>query len=261
VEYLDGDFIDAITREVIDIDESEFFDKCDWTVAYSPLTESWISYYSFKPNYYVNYHNYFQTGLNTNDATFGLWSHLSFLSSYQVFYGSINPFTIEYPNQTQLVNSVIHDVEFYLDVRKYYNKYDFTDIYGTGFNKAVVYNNHQNTGLLNLVPQKENDMRQLVDFPKFNADSIDILQSEIHNKWSFNYLYNAIKNEKSGLPVWINDCSQVEKTLDDRLLNYKSTFKDRMRGDYFLIRLTQDVESRYKMLFRFAIDQRDFYEQ
>lgn len=246
---------------VLDFTDEEFFEDCSWTVAYSPLTESWISYYSFKPNYYVNYHNYFQTGLNTDDVTFGLWSHLSFLSSYQVFYGQLYPFTIEYPNQTQLVNSVIQDVEFYLDVRKYYNKYDYTDIYGQGFNKAVIYNNHQNTGLLNLFHQKENDMRQLLDYPKFNSDSIDILQSEIHGKWSFNYLYNSIKNEKAGLPVWKNDCSQVDKFLDSRLLNYRSTYRDRMRGDYFLVRLTQDIESRYKMLFRFAFEKRHLYEQ
>lgn len=261
VEYVEGDFVDAVTRDVIDIETSDYFTPCHWTVAYSPLTESWISYYSFKPNYYVNYHNYFQTGINTTGDTFGLWSHLSFLSSYQVFYGELYPFTIEYPNQTKLVSSILHDVEYYLDVRKYYNKYDYTDVYGSGFNKAVVYNNYQNTGLLNLVHQKENDMRQVLDYPSFNSDSIDILQSEIHNKWSFNYLYNAIKDEKAGLPIWLNDCPQIEKTLDGRLLNYKPSYKDRMRGDYFLIRLTQDMESRYKMIFRFALEERNYYEQ
>ena len=151
--------------------------------------------------------------------------------------------------------------EFYLDVRKYYNKYDFSDIVGYGFNKAVVYNNFQNTGQLELVTQKGNSQKQLLDYPKYNSLSTSILQSEIAGKWSFNWLYNQIRDEKSGLPLWINDCAQINKELNSKLFNYKNKFKDRLRGDYFLIRLTQDMESRYKMLFRYAFDNRDYFEQ
>lgn len=241
----------------------DYFKDCSWTIAYSPLTKSWISYYSFKPNYYVNYHNYFQTGLNFPDdmMEFGLWSHLSFLSSYQVFYGKLYPFTVEYPLSTKMTNSLVHNIEYWLDVRKYYNKYDFSDIYGVGFNKAVVYNNHQNSGYVNLITQEKNNLQQMMQYPKHNSDNIEVLQTELHGKWSFNYLYNLIRDEKAGLPIWIYNCPQTEKIIDNRLLDYRSNFKDRLRGDYFLTRLTQDLESRYKLLFRFSVDTRDYYEQ
>jgi hypothetical protein len=247
--------------DVVDLDNSEYFENCSWTIAYSPLTKTWISYYSFVPNYYVGYNDYFQTGINKEGDEFGLWSHFSFLSSYQVFYGKLYPFTIEYVNQTRATNSTIQTVEYYLDVRKYYNKYDFSDIVGYGFNKAVVYNNFQNTGQLELVTQKGNSQKQLLDYPKYNAASTSILQSEIAGKWAFNWLYNQVRDEKSGLPLWINDCAQINKELNSKLFNYKNKFKDRLRGDYFLIRLSQDIESRYKMLFRYAFDNRDYYEQ
>jgi len=247
--------------DVVDLDNSEYFENCSWTIGYSPLSKTWISYYSFIPNYYVGYNDYFQTGINKEGDEFGLWSHFSFLSSYQVFYGKLYPFTIEYVNQTRASNSTIQTVEFYLDVRKYYNKYDFSDIVGYGFNKAVVYNNFQNTGQLELVTQKGNSQKQLLDYPKYNSLSTSILQSEIAGKWSFNWLYNQIRDEKSGLPLWINDCAQINKELNSKLFNYKNKFKDRLRGDYFLIRLTQDMESRYKMLFRYAFDNRDYFEQ
>lgn len=240
--------------------DSDCFSPCHWTVAYSPLTQTWISYYSFTPNYYVGYHDYFQTGMNTNDDRFGLWSHFSFLSSYQVFYGDIFPFTVEYSTGSQNVNSVLHSVEYWMDVRKYYNKYDFADVVGYGFTKAVVYNAHQNSGVLNLFHKKNNDIRQDLEFPRNNVNSIDILQTEQNGKWSFNTFYNIVRRENSGLPIWRFDCSQINKVLDDRLLDYRSSYKDRLRGDYFLVRLTQDIESRFKFLFRFGSDKRNYYE-
>lgn len=262
IELVDGEFV-VREKIIVDVKDGEYFEDCSWTIAYSPLTGSWISYYSFKPNYYIAYNNYFQTGINfSNDENeVGLWSHLPFLSSYQVFYGKLYPFTIEFASPTKYSQSVLTGIEYWLDVRKYYNKWDFTDVFGTGFNKAVVYNSFQNSGLLELVHQKNNDLSQQITYPKFNTDSITILQSELASKWNFNYIYNLIKNERAGLPIWINDCAQIDKTLDSRLLDYRNNYKDRLRGDYFLTRLTQDVESRFKMLFRFSIDTRNYYDQ
>ena len=254
------DTISDITN--VDISDTDYFEECSWTVAYSPLTKTWISYYSFKPNYYISYNEYFQTGINNSAISeeIGVWSHHSFLSSYQVFYGKLYPFVIEFATPTQFADSRLTTVEYWLDIKKYYNKYDSSDIYGIGFDKAVVYNNQNNTGMLNLKFNENNNMRNQLLYPKFNTDSIDILQTEINGKWSFNYLYNNIRNERSGLPVWINDCSQIEKTLNTKLFNYKNSFKDRLRGDYFMIRLYNTLHSRYKMLFRFNTDSREFQD-
>ena len=122
----------------------------------------------------------------------------------------------------------------------------------------MIYNSYQNTGQLELIPHKKNDLSQSINYPKHNATSIEILQSEIVGKYSFNYLYNSIKNESSGLPIWLNDCTQVGKDLNNKLLNYKPMLKDRMRGEYFIQQLSQDKESRYKMIYRAAVDKRDY---
>lgn len=247
----------------VELTDTTIFEECSWTAAYSPLTKSWVSYYSFKPNYYIGLTDYFQTGINysTNASQLGLWSHLPFLSSYQVYYGTLYPFTVEFAVPSKYSNSIMQSIEYMLDVRKYYDKYDYADIYGIGFNQAIVYNNHQNSGLLNLHHQKENDARQLINYPKHNNNSIDILQSCIDNKWSFNYLYNLIRSDRSGLPVWNFDISQVEKVIDHRLLDYRPTFKDRLRGSYFKVQLSNTLESRYKFIFQYAIDERNYYEQ
>lgn len=248
--------------KVISTYDEEYFEECSWTLAYSPLTKAWISYYSFLPNYFIGYNDYFQTGTNYSEeeSQIGLWSHLSFLSSYQVFYGKLFPFTIETPVASKLVDSVLQSVEYWMESRKYFDKYNSTDVVGFGFNKAWIYNNYQNSGLLNLVFQEIDNMYQSVNYPKHNPTSTDILQTETNGKWTFNYFYNIIKKENSGLPIWKYDCSQIDKILDDRLLDYRNSYKDKLRGDYFLLRLTQDVESRFKMIYRFSATKQDFYE-
>jgi hypothetical protein len=247
----------------VELGDKNYFEDCSFTIAYNPILKTWISYYSFKPNYYVGYNNFFQSGINysADKSEIGLWSHLPFLSSYQVFYGKRYPFIIEYPIQTKLTASNVSHVEYWLDVRKYYEKHNFANIYGIGFDRAYVYNDHQNSGQLNLVVQNDNDMRQSLIYPQHNATSIDILQSEIGGKYSFNYIYNLIKNEKSGLPIWLYDCAQINKQLDHRLLDYTYNLKDRLRGDYQLVRLENNQNTRFKFLFRFGVDTKNYYEQ
>jgi hypothetical protein len=250
-------------RILITLGDPDYFIDCSWTIAYNPLLKVWVSYYSFLPNYYLNYNDYFQTGYNTvlDPAEFGTWSHFPFLSSYQVFQGKLYPFIVEYPIASQMVNSQLTHIEYMLDIRKYYDKHNYTDVVANGFNKAVIYNTFQNTGLLNLVRQNDDDMYQMTSYPKHNANSIDILQTEMNGRWTFNYLYNAIAKERAGLPIWKEDCPQINKELDNRLLNYANTYKDYLRGTNFIVRLINDSESRFKMLLRWAIDNRKYYEQ
>ena len=179
----------------ISLQDPTYFEDCSFTIAYSPISKTWISYYSFKPDYYIAYNDYFQTGLNNSaDSTeLGLWSHLLTNNSYQVFYGKIHPWIVELPSQEQLTNSIMQNVEYWLDVRKYFNRYDFAERDDLGFNKAWVYNHNKNSGQLNLIQSIPNNLKQKLDFPIFNTDSIDILATNKFKKWSFNYIYDITK--------------------------------------------------------------------
>lgn len=247
-------------RTEIFLHNPTYFVNCCFTLAYSPLTETWISYYGFHPNYYLGFENYFKTGKNydVNTEKEGLWSHLPFLSSYQVFYGERQPFIVEYALPSKGARSTLQDINYWLDVRKYYNRYDVADVKNVGYNKVFVYNNYQNTGQLNLIAKTGNDLSQEFEYPKHNATTIDILQTEEVGRYSFNYLYNALKSDSNGIPIWINDANEIHKSLNQGILNMSARFQDRLQGDYFLVRLQQDAESRYKMIHRFSTDKRDF---
>jgi len=244
----------------ISLTDTDYFDKAHWTVAYSPLTKSWISYYAFHPFYYISLDDHFKTGLNIlGDTKHGLWSHYPLVSSYQVFYGERHPFIVEFSTGSIFERGKMNSLAFWLDSRKYTNLYDFSDKVGTGFDKLYIYNNFQNSGKLNLIFNKYNDRRLSLKYPKFNSDSIDITQTEYEGKWQINQFWNIVKNEKSGLPIWLNDNVNVLKTLNPPTLDYRATRKDMLLGDYFLNRLENTLESRYRMMFRVADFERSNY--
>lgn len=247
-------------RVYVELNNETYFTNASWTVAYSPITKGWISYYSFTPNYYVSLNEYFQTGVNKlGNKSHGVWSHFPFLSSYQVFYGELHPFIIEYVEGTKATHSMVETVSYWMDVRKYTNKYDYTNVFAKSFNKAYIYNDFQNTGLLELTPQNVNDRTQVRNFPNYNGQSTGILQSKVNNKWSFNHIYNAVKNEKAGLPHWLNDIVNINKEVNTTQLDMTARRKDRIRGEYFLTRLIQDNDSRFKMLFRIQTNKVNYY--
>lgn len=247
-------------RLYVDLKNESYFINASWTIAYSPITKGWISYYSFTPNYYNSLNEYFQTGVNNlGNKSHGLWTHFPFLSSYQVFYGDLYPFIVEYVEETKATHSTIESVSYWLDTRKYTNKYNYTNIFGKSFNKAYIYNDFQNTGLLLLTPQNTNDRSQVRNFPSYDGNSTGILQSEINNKWSFNHIYNAVRNEKSNLPIWLNDEVNIRKEVNNSQLDLSARRKDRVRGEFFITRLIQDEDSRFKMLFRLQSNKVNYY--
>lgn len=261
----DGFYIEISETEIekIHYSNEEYFQKAYFTVAYSFISEGWVSYYSFYPNYYNSLIDFFQTGINFGEDSSeeGLWTHNPMISSYQVFYGKKYPFEIEYPIKSNGANSFLEDVSFFLETRKYYNYYDSTNIFGKGFNKSYIYNHFQHSGMLNLVKQESNNMHQWSQYPKYNYDSIDILQSEteVGGYWSFNNILNHVKNERSGIPIFLNDVVNVNKEINIIAMDYRKRLRDRIRGDYFLVRLIQDDFTQYKMLFKLGKVNRQYY--
>ena len=260
----DGFYIETPDGNIkIHYSNEEYFKKAYFTIAFSFISESWVSYYSFHPNYYNSLIDFFQTGVNFSNETVseGLWTHNPMISSYQVFYGKKYPFEIEYPLKSNGASSFLENVSFYLETRKYYNYYDSVNIFGKGFNKSYIYNHFQHSGLLNLVKQESNNMQQWSKYPKYNSDSIDVLQSEteIGGYWSFNNILNHVKNERSGLPIFLNDDVNVGKEVNSLAMDYRKSLKDRIRGDYFLVRLIQDDFTQYKMLFKLGKVNRQYY--
>ena len=261
LEYKDGKFLNSSGIE-ISLADTNYFQDASFTLAYSLMAKSWISYYSFTPDFYINHHNFFQTGINRKLITevadeeeenkAGVWNHLSHNNSFQVFYGERFPFTIDMSYGGRYKNTRLQAINYWLDTQRKHNDYDFVEHRRIGFNKAWIYNHSQNSGELNLIPAERNNLKQKLDYPKTEGGVSYILATEENKKWSFNYFYNRVKNELNNIPIWKYDINQIEKTINPSALNYHQKWLDRLSGDWFNLRLTQDLESRYKLIFKFS---------
>ena len=243
----------------VSLQDARYFEDASFTMAYSFLTQSWISYYSFTPDYYINHQNYFQTGVNV-DKGFGLWSHLLTNKSYQVFYGEKFPWTVEMPFKNNMMNKTLNAVSYWLDSRRYHNDYDFAEKRNEGFNKAYVYNHSQNSGLLELNVAEKNNFFQQSSYPKMGDDSMQILATENDKRWSFNYFFNEVRNEFNNNPIWLWDKNSITKSINKSALDYRRPFKERLRGDWFTVMLTQDKDTRFKYILKWVNTQDNYYK-
>jgi len=257
LRFSEGKFLDGSLE--IDFSNEDYFKPCHFTIAYKPEYQSWISYYSFHPNFYNSFDNYFQTGYNNGSGS--LWSHLLTNQSYQVFNGIKQPWIVEYALANSMNNSNLNNIHYWLDTKRYSGRYDFSEKRGLGFNKAVVYNKSNNSGNLNLVKAEKNNLFQQTQYPKHNNTSLDILATEDDKKWSFNHTYNLVKDETNNIPIWLNDCNEILKQINIKSVSYTSNWKDRLRGDYFLVRLIQDLKTNFSMTLKWTTDNRNYYEQ
>lgn len=62
--YIEKDLNGVTITEIIDVTNTEFFCNKSWTLSYSLNTNSWISFHSYIPNFYISENNFFYSGLN-----------------------------------------------------------------------------------------------------------------------------------------------------------------------------------------------------
>lgn len=219
--------------------DEDYFEDVSWTLSYNPITGSFVSYHDFKPDYYIGYQNYFSTGLNfykNTEWTETLSSHLLTNKSYNVFYGEKFPFIAEIVVKNEYVTKVLDSVKVYLEAKRYQNEWDYAVNKNIGFSHATLYNSTNNSGRLNLFIEKT--LNSISKYPRTNSDSQDIQTVVKDEKQIFNYFYNRVKNEENNVEIWHNDKVRINKILNPHAVSFKGKKTlERMRGDYFLLRL------------------------
>ena len=243
----------------ISLTDELYFCNKSWTIGYSPATKSWISFYSFTPNYYVAHENYFQTGINYpqyQDVLPGIWNHLITNKSYQVFYGKLYPFITDVVVKEQLINKQLLSIEYQADFLRFQNDYDYFYNPGVTFNKMVIWSENRNTGNLELVPQVSNNLSQSVLYPIINSDSTSILVTRKENSWRVNQIFDLVKNKYSNVPPMVYDCHPYLKHVNPVAVQYnKPTFqKSRLTSDYYTLRFENDKYSNYKIINKWFLE-------
>ena len=115
------------------------------------------------------------------------------------------------------------------------------------FNKAVVYNERESSGNLELIVNN-GVLSQLSKYPKKTKDGQEILITYDDNKFNFNYFYNRVKSNFNNISLFTYDENQINKEVNKQALTYTGKkVLERMTGNMFLVRLTQDKSSQYDL--------------
>nr|DAJ54830.1 MAG TPA: stabilization protein [Caudoviricetes sp.] len=256
------DSVPVIVTEVltpISLPDPQYFEDVSWTVAFSLATGSWLSFYGFHPNYYINHNTYFQTGRNNSvdNVELGLWSHLLTNKSYQVFYGKKQKFSVEYPIKSDYVTKRLKGVKMWTEAKRYANDYDFSVTPTLTFNKSMIYNNVSCSGQL-ILDVQESNLFKVKDYPKTNTNNTqNILVTNKDNfQFTYDYIFNRIKYNTTNIPFLIQDKNQIEKSPNPSVIKfYGINPLKKMEGDWFLNRLVYDTDSRFSLTLKFVLNE------
>ena len=203
-----------------------YFEDASWTISYDPKSKGWLSFHDWHPELMIPGKNTFLTTMTQNNNQGSIWVHNTRCDSYCNYYGINYPFEIEYMmNTVQQVNT-IRSVEYILEVYKYdINCYDRFHILNANFDRAVVYNTEQVSGLLNLVLNPKNDPQLSVLYPIIQPTSIDIVFDKVEQKYRFNQFWDITDNRGEYTPsaqrmIWNTGSNGYIKTLNPSNLNY-----------------------------------------
>ena len=204
--------------------------------------------------------NYFKTGINysSDDSEIGIWSHLLTNKSYQVYYGKFYPWSISVPIKNTYTNNILQDLKIWSVSKRYHDNFDYAVWRKKSFNKIVIHNETNNSGLLHL---NYDDSIRKSKYPlKISRIEQGISATHSDNNISLNYFYNRVKKTENHLPVWNWDENEIINQLNPNAISFDSKkILERMRGDYFIVTLIQDHSSQFKSYFKWMVSKEQGY--
>lgn len=228
----------------ISVKDKKYFYNHSFTISYNFNTNSWTSFHSYIPNYYISQTDNFYSGISNE-----LWGHHLTNKSYQVFYGNKYPFQIELIDKYSVENKQLQSISYMMDAVRFHNK---DDQYNTivGFNKAIIYNNNQNSGLLELELTDNKDLFKNKLYPILDTYSTKILQVNKENKFSFNQFKD--RKNKTNVPSFIKSKNGVDEMLNIDVIGNNTFNYSPIMGNSNNIKLIQDKHTNYKLIFKLA---------
>jgi hypothetical protein len=174
-----------------------------------------------------------QSMVYTEKNTGCLWRHLTNPEIYNYYYGIIEPYIIEYPFSYQYNDEILQNVKDYTKAYRYWQNgqgvFNYNDRVETDdrwFNKAIVYNGQQSSGILELVPKPMHNLKEYLKYPMYNTDSKTITFTKSDNFYQYNTFWSLIKNKS--LPLFLTSCESlsIDKVVNQANMDYgKRSFK------------------------------------
>ena len=250
-EFYLGDTVVSVTNPL-------YFCNKSWTLSFNMNTKSWVSFHTYLPNYYIGDNNFYYSGM----PNIGMWKHLTNILLNNNFYGNIAPYVIEYPFAFQFHDEILQNVKDYTRAYQYlpipdgvYNDNAKIETDNYYFNKAVLYNGQQSTGVLKLVKKPMHNLAAYNQYPIYNADSKTILFTKSDSFYQYNTFWNVVKDKTQTLFNVTCESLSIDKVINQSNMDYgtRSYRKDPLRAKGLLIRHILDDRSDIHMVSQFII--------
>lgn len=249
--FNNGKFYD---KEIpVELTDKNYFCNKSFTVSFDFRNLSWISFHSYLPNFYVGWSNSFYSGLNI--ATPSLWKHLDNIQNLNNFYGEICPYILEYPYAFQFRDEILQNIKDYTKVLKYNEDGTYIETDNIYFNKAILSNSQQCSGILELVAKPKNNLSEYGKYPIYNLDSKTVIYTKSDNFYNYNTFWSMIKDKSQ--PIFINTCENlsVGKQLNQDNMDYskRSFKKEPLRAKELKVRHILDSRSDVSIVSQFIV--------
>jgi hypothetical protein len=158
-----------------------------------------------------------------------IWRHLTNIQLYNSYYGVTEPYIIEYPFAYSNQDEILQNVKDYTKAYEYisipdgvFNDNTRIETNNKWFNKAILYNGQQSSGVLTLVAKPLNDMRAYMQYPIFNTDSKTITYTKSDNFYQYNTFWALQKS--SQVPLFNTTCESlsIDKVINQSNMDYGS---------------------------------------
>lgn len=218
----------------------------NWCLSYKPKLESWVSFHSFTPRYFLSEANTYLSA----DAS-GIWRHNSEFN-YQTYYGQQVPFDVGLVVNNQYKNSELQNVELYTEFLT-------QQVYGSPiykvdkfFDKIFAYNNNGSTGLLPVFLKNLNNPNHSLN----QNTELNPIQIEVSRVQDSVFRFNKFENLR------VDHTNQPLLTLSDNGMDYTPESlsqsipphqREDIKGKWVKLHLRSETNTDHKILLQLLV--------
>lgn len=228
-----------------------------WTISFNLKKNTWGSWHSFMPNFYIQTTQWYFSWINGNNS---IWRH-NVLGNYQTYYGELKPFIIEYVLTDNILSNKLFDaITLQLESKKYdpISK-TFYDIDRNFFNQLIAYNSRQCTGVLNIIV-KDKESPDFIFNQVQNTNLQNIIADRNERNWSLNELRDMVSVKNA--PMFISDIKElqdeyfIDKKLNNAIIDFNKDWTqiESFRDKYLVVRFIFNKFADIKLITNFTIN-------
>lgn len=238
----------------ISLTNDTYFTDRSFTFSFGLDIQNYVSFHSYIPNYYIPDNIGMYMGWNDNHSD--IWTMSQDNTLFNNFRGDICPYILEFPYSYKFQDEILQNIKDYTRVLKYNPDGSYVQTNDIFFNQAILYNQQQCSGILELTSKPKNSLKDYMKYPKYNTDSKTITFTKSDSFYNYNTFWSLLKDNSK--PIWkTSNIPSMFKELNQENMNYsKMSFnKAPLRSKELLIRNILNDRSDHKLISEFILHQ------